>query len=125
MKLSPAEWQLMNALWEDYPATAREVAERLPSQTTWAYTTIKTMLTRLVRKGAVEENKRGNVSFYRPRVTKHKARKNALQSLAQEAFGGALGPLVHFVVEQERLSPTERDKLAKLLEKEKGKGDRQ
>jgi len=48
MKLTPAEWRLMNALWEAHPATAREVAERLPGETTWAYTTIKTMLSRLI-----------------------------------------------------------------------------
>ena len=55
MKLTQAEWQVMNALWERYPATARDIAERLPASVKWAYTTIKTLLTRLLEKGAVSE----------------------------------------------------------------------
>ena len=57
MKLTKAEWQIMNALWEDHPATARDIMDRLPTGVKWAYTTIKTMLTRLVEKKAVSETK--------------------------------------------------------------------
>ena len=53
-----AEWQVMNALWQEHPATAREIEERLPPGTRWAYTTIRTMLTRLVEKEVVSERKR-------------------------------------------------------------------
>ena len=55
MKLSKAEWQIMNALWQDNPATARELMERMPSRVNWAYTTVKTMLSRLVEKGRDRE----------------------------------------------------------------------
>ena len=53
MKLTEAEWQIMNALWKGWPATARQIADRLPEEVNWAYTTIKTMLTRLADKKAV------------------------------------------------------------------------
>ncbi|MHC4216037.1 MAG: BlaI/MecI/CopY family transcriptional regulator, partial [Planctomycetota bacterium] len=59
MKLTEAEWLIMNALWHKHPATARQIAERLPAGVKWAYTTIKTMLTRLVEKNALTESKRG------------------------------------------------------------------
>lgn len=123
MKLTNAEWQLMNALWQEHPATARELAQRLPSGTTWAYTTIKTMLSRLVVKGALHEHKRGNVSLYKPALSRHKARIVALRSLAESAFGGAVGPLIHFIVEQERLSPAERRRLIEILKRPE-KGDK-
>ena len=64
MKLTEAEWQIMNTLWEDWPATARQIADRLPENVNWAYTTIKTMLTRLAEKQAelmkdvIEEKKK-------------------------------------------------------------------
>ena len=122
MKLTSAEWQIMNALWEDYPATAREIEARLPQDTTWAYTTIRTILTRLENKGAVSERKRSNVSFYEPLLTKRKARMAALSSVVNDAFEGAIGPLVHFLVQQEKLSPAERRKLAEMLKKQPGKG---
>ena len=87
MRFTEAEWMLMNALWGEHPATARELAERLPETVEWAYTTIKTMLSRLVSKGAIEERKRGNTSLYEPVVTREKARRSALRSLVQRALG--------------------------------------
>ena len=66
MKLTEAEWQIMKALWEDWPATARQIADRLPGDVNWAYTTIKTMLTRLADKKAVKETKKGNIGLYEP-----------------------------------------------------------
>lgn len=123
MKLTQAEWQLMNALWEKYPATAREVGARLPEGTKWAYTTIKTMLTRLAAKGAVAETLEGKTALYVPLVTRQKARLAALRSVAEEAFDGAFGTLVHFLLEEEKISPEERKRLAKMLEDEAKKGD--
>lgn len=125
MKLTEAEWQIMKALWEKHPATAREIMERLPAGVKWAYTTIKTMLTRLVEKQVVSEVKQGNTSVYDPLISQRKARRSALRSLLETAFDGAMGPLVHFLVEEEQLSPRQKRELAKLVQDEaKGKGER-
>lgn len=121
MKLTSAEWHVMNALWQDWPATAREVEARLPEEIDWAYTTLRSVLARLEEKGAVKEYKRSNVSFYEPILTKRKARMAALQSLVGEAFHGAFGPLVHFLVVEEALSEAERQKLMDALERGEGK----
>ena len=118
MRLTRAEWQLMNALWAKHPATARGICEQLPGGTKWAYTTVKTMLTRLAAKGAVSERKEGNVAVYEPLVTNKRARLAALKSVAEEAFDGAFGALVHFLVEEEELTAAERRKLAGLLRRE-------
>ena len=125
MKLTEAEWQLMNALWQEHPASAREISERLPEETSWAYTTIKTMLSRLVSKRVLSESKQSNVSLYTPRLSKRKARLMALRSLAGDAFEGTFGSLVHFLVEEENLSMDERRKLAELLKDKAGKGSKQ
>ena len=74
MKLTEAEWLIMKALWEAHPAKARDIAHRLPAGVKWAYTTIKTMLTRLADKGMVSESKQGNVSLYEPILTRQQAR---------------------------------------------------
>jgi len=125
MKLSESEWQIMNALWREHPATAREVRERLPDNVEWAYTTIKTMLTRLVAKDAVAEEKRGNTSVYEPLVTRQKARSNALKSLLNQAFDGAVGPLLSFIAEDKKLSKKQKMELAKLLELEDKRGGKE
>ena len=116
MKLTRPEWQLMNALWRGHPASAREIAERLPDGTKWAYTTIKTMLSRLVDKGALDERKKGNVSLYAPRLGQHQARVMAVQSLVADAFDGAFGSLMHFLVDEETLSEGEMREVLKTLD---------
>ena len=118
MKLSQSEWQIMNALWQRYPASARELLERLPKNINWAYTTLKTMLTRLVAKNIVSERKRANTSIYEPLITRSKARRNALQSLMDQAFDGAMGPLMHFLIEDQKLSKKQRQQLLQMLQNE-------
>ena len=115
MKLTDAEWQIMNALWSAWPSTARQIADRLPDEVDWAYTTIKTMLTRLAEKGCVVESKRGNTAIYKPVLKRTDARRNALKTLANQAFDGAFGPLMHFLVEDQKLSVKQREQLLGVL----------
>jgi len=117
MRLSNSEWQIMNAVWERYPATAREVAERLPDNR-WAYTTIKTMLTRLVAKSALSERKRANTSVYEPLITRDRARRSAITSLIEHAFDGAVEPFLGFIAKNSRLSEEQRQELLEAIERE-------
>jgi BlaI family penicillinase repressor len=116
MKLTDAEWQVMDVLWQRHPATARGIAERMPKEVNWAYTTIKTFLARLVKKRAVKECKNGNVSVYEPLLTRENARRGALETLVDRAFDGAFGSLVHFLIDSKKLSPEQRKKLLKMLQ---------
>ncbi len=123
MKFTEAEWQIMNALWEKSPSTAREIADRLPSQVNWAYTTIKTMLTRLAEKQAVSEVKQGKASIYEPLISQEQARRGAFRTLLDLAFGGAMGSLVHCLVEEKQLTSKQKQNLIKILDSEDHKGD--
>lgn len=115
MKLTEPEWQLMNALWQRHPATARDIIEFMPGETKWAYTTVKTMLTRLVNKGAIAESKRGSISVYEPIVSQKKARKTALANLFDKVLGGSVEPVMHYLIEEKKLSAKERQKLIQML----------
>ena len=121
MRLTDAEWQIMNALWKQYPATAREIAENLHGETQWAYTTIKTLLARLAAKNAVSEQKRGNTSVYEPLVSLKKARRTALRTFLNQAFDGAVEPLLNFLAEERKLTHKQREELAKILQNEEAK----
>ena len=121
MKLSDAEWLIMNALWKRYPATAREIAENLPGENQWAYTTIKTLLARLAAKNAVSEHKRGNTSVYEPIVSKKKARRTALRAFLDQAFGGTVEPLLNFLAEERKLSDKQRKDLLNILQNEEAR----
>ena len=115
MKLTDAEWQLMNALWKHHPATTRDIIDFLPEDANWAYTTVKTMLTRLVSKGAISERKRGSVSVYDPIVTQQSARKSALNNMVDKVLGGTVEPIMHYLIEEKKLSDKDRKKLIQML----------
>ena len=118
MKLTQAEWQIMKVLWKKHPATAREIMARLPKGVSWAYTTIKTMLARLVEKKVVSECKNSNTSIYEPLLSQRKARLNAFRSMLDQAFDGATDPLLHFLLEEKQLNAKQKRELAKILNEE-------
>jgi BlaI family penicillinase repressor len=121
MKLTQAEWQIMNALWEKHPATARDIMSRLPKDVKWAYTTLKTMLSRLVEKKAVSEQKQSNTSIYEPLVSQRKARLSAFRLLLDQSFDGAMGPLMHFMLQEEKLNDKQKKELIEILQNESEK----
>ncbi len=115
--LSDAEWKVMDAVWAHRgPVSAREVLGAVGEETGWAYTTVKTMLDRLVEKGAVGAERAGKTTRFQARVTRRVARRAAARSLLDKAFGGAAGPLVHHLVRSERLSLEEREELRRMLD---------
>lgn len=116
MKLTDPEWELMNALWKRHPATARDIIEQLSDENRWAYTTVKTMLSRLVQKKAVAETKRGAISIYEPLVSQQSARRFALKTLVDKVLDGAVEPIVHYLIEEKKLSPKERQRIIELLD---------
>jgi predicted transcriptional regulator len=122
MKLSEAEWQIMNALWKKHPATAREIIGQMDGEVRWAYTTVKTMLTRLAVKRAVGETKRGNTSYYAPLVDQQNARRSALRTVFDRVLDGAVAPLMSFLIEEKKLTKKEREELIRMLRDADRKG---
>ena len=121
MKLTQAEWQIMNSLWEKHPATAREIMNRLPNGVKWAYTTLKTMLSRLVEKEAVSESKQSNTSIYEPLISQRKARLSAFRLLLDQSFDSAMGPLMHFMLQEQKLNDKQKEELIDILRNESEK----
>jgi BlaI family penicillinase repressor len=119
-KLSDAEWIVMEALWEGAPATTRDVLTRIRERTGWAYTTAKTLLERLVEKGAASVGKDGRAATFTPLVSRKAARRSAVRGLVERAFGGAVGDLVHHLIRDEKLSSRDAAQLKRMLD-ESGK----
>ena len=117
MKLSDSEWTVMHAVWERSPASARDVLELIGDETGWAYTTVKTMLARLVEKGALRARMRANVSLYEPLISCKQARRSAVRSLLDRAFDGTFGSLLQHLVADERLSKKDHERLAAMLDR--------
>jgi BlaI family penicillinase repressor len=98
IRISPAEWEVLNVLWEKAPATSLQVYDALPDHTTWHQKTVNTFLTRLVGKGVLRVKREGKANIYAPLKTRAQCIRAESQSFLKRVFGGAFGPmLLHFV----------------------------
>lgn len=117
-QFSNAEWKVMTEVWRQHPISVREVFERLHPETQWTYSTVKTMLDRLENKGALSAQTRLHKKWYSPKVTAREAKKYALRTLVDRAFGGAFSSMVHHLVSDQDLSAAERQDLERLIQHE-------
>jgi BlaI family penicillinase repressor len=116
-KISDAEWLVMDVLWSRDSATAGEVVEALAPRAAWNDRTIKTMLNRLIKKGAVSYEPDGKRYIYRPAVTREAAIRIESRSFLKRVFGGEVGPMLAHFVEDAKLSPKQVQELKKLLDR--------
>jgi len=117
-QISDAEWEVMKVLWDSDPLTAGQAVQRIQTDQKWAPRTIKTLLARLVKKGAIGVQLDGRRHLYRPRVTREACRRHESRSFLSRVFDGAVTPaLVHFI-KQANLSSQEIEHLKQLLDQE-------
>jgi len=115
-RISDAEWFVMEALWAVSPITAEQIVAAIQQRFDWKEPTVKTMLNRLVRKGALKFEKQGKRYLYRPAVTRTACVRGESRSFAQRVFGGEVSAMIAHFVESSRLSPKEIEQLRRLLD---------
>jgi BlaI family transcriptional regulator, penicillinase repressor len=115
MRLSSTEWTVMNVVWERQPVTARDVHDQVTDETGWAFDTVRTILNRLAKKGALKSELRNGTAYFTPLLSREEARQSALSWIAEKAFGGAREAMMQFLVSRHDLSTAERETLRKLL----------
>lgn len=117
--ISESEWAIMEALWESSPQTASEVTKTLRASMNWAENTVRTLLTRLVEKGALKtsENASGTRTFI-PAVKREACVRAESQSFLDRIFGGAAKPLLVHFAQNSKLTAEEIKELKKLLDQQ-------
>src|SRR5262249_56784966 len=105
--LAKAEWSLMEALWTRGQATASALQADLRTTQGWAYSTVKTMLDRLVEKGYVKARRVGNVYEYSSRVRRGAVVARTIDDLAERVLSGSISPLLLRLVETRKLNADE------------------
>lgn len=116
MQISEAESRVISVLWDRGSATAEEVIALLKDQSDWQDATIKTLLNRLLTKGAIAAEAEGRRYRYRPLLKQSDWVLEESRGLLDRWFDGRLAPLVaHFNAHGE-LSRSDIDELRKLIE---------
>jgi BlaI family transcriptional regulator, penicillinase repressor len=116
-QISAAEWEVMNVLWEQSPRTASEVVEELSGRMKWHPKTVKTLLGRLVKKGALRYREEGNRYLYTPVLPRERYVAEESRSFVEKVFGGQATPALLHIVQTMQLSDEELEELRSLLDR--------
>jgi len=119
LELYDSEWAILEKVWELEPCAAGDVQEAVEAEKGWAYTTVKTMMDRMVKKGLLKARKIRNIYLYRSAVSKKQARSGEIRRTLKRAFDGAFTPMMQFMIENEELSDSEYKQLEKLIKARK------
>ena len=114
-KISDSELEVMKVLWDaGEPLPVTEIRTRLQQRKGWEATTVKTLISRLNTKGAVQQERR-NVFYYRPLISEEAYNDWAAQDLVDRLFKGSARELVAALVRSEGLSPQDIDELRAMF----------
>jgi BlaI family penicillinase repressor len=119
--ISEAEHQVMKVIWKDNPIASMKIINALTKITDWKPKTIKTLVNRLLNKGAIGYETSGNKYIYYPLIEEKVFVKAESHSFLRRVFGGAMKPMLSTMVENEDLSPEDIKDLKRILEKKKRK----
>ena len=116
-KISDAEMLVLQALWDRAPMSATDLADQVGPANGWSLATVKTLLSRLLAKGAIEAESEGRRFRYRPAVKRETVAGGQAGKLVERLFGGRVSPLVAQLAEQRDLDPEDLAELEALVKR--------
>lgn len=116
MQISEAESLVMQVLWQRSPRYAEEIITQLCAEQDWQEPTIKTLINRLLNKGAIQAEKHGRRYSYSAVLKREEWVTTESKSLLNRIFDGRVAPLVAHFSEKGKLSKKDIAELKKLIE---------
>ncbi len=116
VSLTPAEWHLMECLWEQVPRTSREVVDYLKADMGWSKSTTLTMLRRMTEKGLIRCEEGGEVRLYSSLVAREDALLQETEDFLSRVYKGSVGMLMSTLTKRQNLSREEIRELYAILE---------
>jgi len=120
--ISDAEYQVMKIIWSSAPISTNDVVEKLEKTTAWKPKTIQTLLSRLVKKGALNYEKSGRVFVYTPVVQESDILDQESDSFLNRFYDGTVNSMIVNLLERDKLSEDDINELKLILEKKLSKG---
>lgn len=114
MKLTEAEWSIMDVLWTKERMTFGEVTKALDPIHAWSKNTVHTYLTRMEQKGLVDID-RTQAKPYAAKVSKESCAKEERNELLMKVYGGATGDLIAAFLKESSMSQREIERLQQML----------
>jgi len=123
-EISNAEFEVLEALWQNYPASANDIIKKLNENTDtdsnvqekqWHDKTVKTLLNRLVKKQAISFEKQQRHYLYSPLLEREAYTLKESQSLVERMFSGKIAPLVAGFAKQNDLNKDDIKALKSLI----------
>lgn len=132
VRLSEAEWKVMDVLWEEAPQTIMQLTRHFQETTGWTKHTVMTFLKRMEEKGAIYHEEGERAKHYYPKIDRQEAALQETEEFLDKVFGGRMGLMLITMMERKALSREEISELYEILnraeakrqdaEKEHGKG---
>lgn len=120
IRITDAEWEVLSIAWKKEPVAASEIVEAVANQRKWSLATVRTLLTRLVNKGALRAEKAGRRFLYWPIVSMEACIRHESRSFIDRVFGGAPSSIILDLVKETKLTKEDIQELRRILkEKEK------
>jgi predicted transcriptional regulator len=120
MRITAAESQIMEALWRAGPLTPDEIVADVGEAQSWGPATVKTLITRLLKKKALASGREGGRTRYRPLISREEFLQTESQSFLDRLFDGQLAPLVAHYARHRPLSADEVERLKQLIRELEG-----
>jgi len=123
-RISDAEWQVMNVIWDTGKTTSQAIVQQLKSETNWSEMTIKSLIGRLVKKKVagyeVDKNDK-RIYYYYPIIKRDQCIRDETNIFLKKFYNGALSSMLSSFVKKNELTREEMDELIKILESGKKK----
>jgi BlaI family penicillinase repressor len=119
IELTEAEWRIIKAVWENEPCAAPAIQEKLFPHTQWTYSTVRTLMDRMVAKGLLTTEKFRNLSLFRSAITPAQARRGEVAYALKHAFDGAMAPMFQCLLDTAKLDAAELTELEELIKARK------
>ena len=113
--LTPAEWHLMECLWDSAPRTGREAVTYLKDSVGWSRSTTLTMLRRMSEKGLIQCTEQDGIHLYSPVLGRDAAVLQETHSFLSRVYHGSVSLMVSALTRKQKLTQEEIDELYAIL----------
>ena len=120
-ELTAGEWAIIQAVWDNEPCAAPTIQESLEEKIGWSYSTVKTMMDRMVGKGLLRTQRMRNLILYSSSITKKEAQSGEIMRAMKRAFDGALTPIMQFMLDSKSLTQDELGQLETMIKNKSAK----